>query len=119
MFYFNRNRSENLLLQQRQQYRSFAYDGIKDLIENGIELLNKSHATNNSSYSGVFDNWIEYSQKIVELCTKNFDTNIYLNYLRFLLDINRSYGYVGSADIKVKQCLEYLVKVLSMINNSQ
>jgi|GEM_PF-414346 len=114
MFYYNRNRNEDLLLQQRQLYKSMAYDGIKELVENGVDLLNNS----NAHYDKVFDNWIEYSQKIVELSTKNYDSNISLNYLRFLLDLNRSYGYVNSSAGKIKECLEYLVRVLSIINNT-
>jgi len=117
MFFYNRNRDENFALQQRQQYKSMAYDGVKDLIKDGIELLNKPD-NQNSYYGKIFDNWIEYSQKIVELSTKNFDSNIYLNYLRFLLDLNRSYNYTTSSAVKVKQCLEYLVNILSVINNA-
>ena len=118
MFFLNRIHNENFALQQRQQYKSMAYNGVKELIESGVKLLNESYSHHAYS-SEIFENWIEYSQKIVELSTRDFDSNIYLNYLRFWLDLNRSYGHATSSAIKVKQCLEYLVNVLSMINTAR
>ena len=99
-------------------YKEFAYNGIKELIEDGLKAVRSEPYNHLSSYVNATnvsaETWLRYSDKFVELSTKNLDGSIHLNYLRLLLSLQRNYNM--SIVQKVNACLEYLLEVLRLIN---
>jgi len=90
-----------------RRHKEFAYKNIKELVEDGIENLKRKDLSD----EGV-QRWLDYSQKIVEICTKDFDSSIFLNYLRVLLSVQSK---DMSAYQKINVCLDYLLEVLRII----
>ena len=99
-------------------YKEFAYNGIKELIEDGLKTVRSNPYNHLSGYVNTTnvsaETWLRYSDKFVELSTKNLDSSIHLNYLRLLLSLQRNYNMPIVQ--KVNACLEYLLEVLSLIN---
>jgi len=101
-------------------YREFASKSIRELIQNGIA---ESRAVSTEEYgadpqkmfylSSRVDRWMDYSQKMVELSTKNLDTTIHLNYLRLLLSMQNNRNV--SLSQKINTCLDYLIEVLRIL----
>ena len=91
--------------------KQFTSKHLLDLVKNGVDFLRDSNPS-----EAMADNWIEYSEKIVELATKRYDTNIHLSYLRMLLEIryNKSFGPYQ----RVKTCLDYLLSVIEVLSNN-
>lgn len=85
--------------------RNFAFDTIKGLIQDGTKELNNNFDENS------FNRWFEYSQKILELATKD-NPNILLNYLRLSVSISSSNLLPHQ---KLKMCLDYLLKILEIV----
>jgi hypothetical protein len=84
----------------------FALKTIKELVEDGIKFVKSD------KIDATAQNWVDYSQKIVELSTKDIDSSIYLNYLRLLISVQDN---DISAKQKVTTCLKYLMEVLRII----
>ena len=99
-------------------YKDFAYKGIKELIEDGLKAVSPDPYNPLSNYvnttNASAENWLKYSDKFVELSTKNLDGSIHLNYLRLLLSLQRNYNMPIVQ--KVNICLEYLLEVLRLIS---
>ena len=99
-------------------YKDTAYKGIKELIEDGIKAVRPDPYNPLSNYVNTTDvnaeTWLKYSDKFVELSTKNLDSSIHLNYLRLLLSLQRNYNMPIVQ--KVNVCLEYLLEVLRLIS---
>ena len=92
--------------------RQFVIKQLLELVKNGADFLRDRNPT-----EATAENWIGYSEKIVELATKRYDTNIFLSYLRLLLTIRHSNHY-GPYQ-RVKACLDYLLDVVGVLTNSQ
>jgi len=99
-------------------YKEIAYNGIRELIEDGLKAVRPDPYNPLSNYVNTTnisaENWLKYSDKFVELSTKNFDDSIHLNYLRLLLALQSNYNM--TINQKVNICLEYLLEVLRIIN---
>ena len=109
-------------------YKDFAFKSIKELVEEGIKLsrsissndfqqYGRYHQTGFSYADNSFQRWADYSQKIIELSTKELDTSIYLNYLRLLLSLQQNVNM--PADRKLAACLDFLIEVLKIITRYQ
>ena len=98
-------------------YKEFAYNGVKELIEDGLKAVRPDPYNYLSNYANTTnvsaETWLNYSDKFVELSTRNLDGSIHLNYLRLLLSLQRNYNM--SIVQKVNACLEYLLEVLRLI----
>jgi hypothetical protein len=98
-------------------YKDLAYNGIKELIESGLKAVRPDPYNPLSDYVNTTnvsaETWLNYSDKFVELATKNLDSSIHLNYLRLLLSLQGNY-YMPVVQ-KVNVCLEYLLEVLRLI----
>ena len=88
--------------------KSYVTKQLLDLAKEGVAFLRNP---NISDYSA--DNWIDYSEKIVELATKRYDTNIHLSYLRMLLSIRHDKNF--GAYQRVKTCIDYLLAVIETL----
>lgn len=85
--------------------KNFAFNAIKELVQDGNSKLR--HDLDDNS----FRIWFDYSQKILELATKD-NPNILLNYLRLSLSFTTSNL---QAVQKLNMCLEYLLKIMEII----
>ena len=103
------NRTYNTSYLDTNSDRQFAINQLLDLVKNGVDFLRDPNLS-----EVMADNWIGYSEKIVELATKRYDANIYLNYLRMLLTIRYSKDF-GPYQ-RVKTCLDYLLSVIEVLN---
>jgi len=81
---------------------------LLQLAKDGADVLR-----NPSQSKELVDSWLRYSEKVVELATKEYDPNIYLGYLRILLAIQQKNF---SPAQKVKTCVDYILEVLSMLS---
>ena len=99
-------------------YKDIAFNGIKELIEDGLKTVRSDPYNPFNSYANTTnvnaETWLKYSEKFVELSTKNLDSSIHLNYLRLLLSLQRNYNM--PINQKVNVCLEYLLEALRLIN---
>ena len=86
--------------------RDFVYRHIHDLISDGINLMKDRNLSNSST-----EVWIKYSEKVLELTTKEYNPSILMNYLRIVSTIDE---YMPAYQ-KVGVCLDYLIRVLQMI----
>ena len=90
--------------------KQFAIKQLLELAKNGTDFLRDHNLT-----EATAENWIGYSEKIVELATKRYDTNIHLSYLRMLLTIRYS-NHFGPYQ-RVKACLDYLIDVIGALTS--
>jgi len=88
--------------------KEFAFKSIRELVESGITVLKE-----NTSNCDAERRWLDYSAKIVELSTRNFDSSIYLNYLRLLTRLLIQPN-ITDRD-KISKCLDYLLEVLRIM----
>jgi len=88
-------------------FKDFAYKTIKELVEDGLNVIR------GNSTDMQMNNWLDYSQKFVELATRNLDASIHLNYLRILISLQSNYNM--PARQKINACLDYLIEVLEII----
>ena len=88
--------------------KSFTTKQLLDLAKEGVNFLRNPNISLQSA-----DNWMDYSEKIVELATKRYDMNIHLSYLRMLLSIRHDKNF--GAYQKVKTCVDYLLAVIETL----
>lgn len=85
--------------------KEFAFDTIKELIQSGMKEMRYDISDDS------FNVWYDYSQKILELATKDNPT-ILLNYMRLRSSL---YGNNLTPYQKLNACLDYLIKILEAI----
>lgn len=86
--------------------RDLAFKYIKEAIDDGLSKMGNTNLNNQ-----ICDSWIEYSQKILELTTKDYNPSILLNYLRIIA----SFGISTAPYQKMSACLEYLIEILRLL----
>ena len=86
--------------------RQLALKNIKDLIDEGLKKMSDPSFNNLD-----FDIWLKYSQKVLDLTTKDYNPSILLNYLRLVLSLDSHQPIYNKMGI----CLEYLIGVLEII----
>ena len=86
--------------------RDLAFKYIKETIDDGLSKMGDIKLDNS-----ICDSWITYSQKILELTTKDYNPSILLNYLRII----DSFGISTNPHQKISTCLEYLIGVLKLL----
>lgn len=86
--------------------KKFAVNNIKDLIAKGIERMGDQNLTERQ-----YSNWLEYSQRTLELSTREYNPSIQLNYLRVIIGISPSLAPTQ----KIGICVEYLIGVLRVL----
>ena len=86
--------------------RDLAFRYIKEAIDDGLSKMGNTKLDNQ-----ICDSWITYSQKILELTTKDYNPSILLNYLRIVT----SFGISTKKKKKMSVCLEYLIGVLKLL----
>lgn len=87
--------------------RVLARKYIKEVIEDGLQK-----AKDRNLSSEVCNAWIEYSRRMVELTTKDYNPSILLNYLRV---INNTFTSSHSPLDKLNMCLEYLIGIFNLL----
>ena len=88
--------------------KEFVFKTLKELVENGFSLLKSDFS------DAVLEKWLDYSQKIIEICTKDYASTIHLNYLRLLLALQRNHVSVRRTMLS---CLDFLVEMLRIIDS--
>ena len=86
--------------------QEFARKNLKDLINEGLKQMGTQGLSED-----MYQLWVEYSKKVIEISTREFNAEILLNYLRVVLSINpqlQPYQKIGI-------CLDYLIGVLRII----
>ncbi len=86
--------------------QEFARKNLKDLINEGLKQMETQGLSEE-----MYQLWVEYSKKVIEISTREFNAEILLNYLRVVLSINpqlQPYQKIGI-------CLDYLIGVLRII----
>lgn len=86
--------------------QEFARKNLKDLINEGLKQMGTQGLSEE-----MYQLWVEYSKKVIEISTREFNAEILLNYLRVVLSINpqlQPYQKIGI-------CLDYLIGVLRII----
>lgn len=86
--------------------RDFAFKYIKEAIDDGLSKMGRADLNNQ-----ICDSWIEYSKKILELTTKDYNPSILLNYLRIIASLGTSTAPYQ----KMSACLEYLIEILRLL----
>ena len=86
--------------------RDSVFKNIHDLISDGINTMKDRNLTE----SGYLI-WIKYSEKVLELTTKEYNPSIVLNYLRVVSSLDQGMPPF----LKVGKCIDYLIQVLQMI----
>ncbi|MCL2873973.1 MAG: hypothetical protein FWE29_03480 [Defluviitaleaceae bacterium] len=89
--------------------KQFTTRQLLDLVKNGADFLRDQNLSDVTA-----DDWINYSEKIVELATKGYDTNIYLSYLRMVISIRSSKNFEPYQ--RIKACLDYLIDVIGVLS---
>ena len=87
--------------------KEFVIRHIKELILTG-KAIQQAGASEES-----VNPWLEYSSKIVEVCSKDYDSAIHLNYLRLFLFLQTN--AIIPASHKLNTCLEYLNTVIELL----
>ncbi len=87
--------------------RDLALKYIKDVIDDGLQKMGDINLS-----SDVCNAWIEYSKKVLELTTKDYNPSILLNYLRVINNI--LYSSITPQN-KLSMCLEYLIGILKLL----
>ena len=97
----------------RDTYKNSAHKNISELVQDGIKFA-RTLTIDDDFADKQTNNWLEYSQKMIELSTSDLDPAIHLNYLRLLLSLQGNFGMTSYQ--KISTCLEYLLEVLKIIN---
>lgn len=88
--------------------RDLTYKYIKEVIDDGLQKMGDRTIT-----SEVCNAWIEYSKKVLELTTKDYNPSILLNYLRIINNISSTSSITPHN--KISMCLEYLIGILNLL----
>lgn len=86
--------------------QEFVRKHLKELVDEGLKQMGNSVLTEEK-----YQLWVDYSKKVLEISTREFNAEILLNYLRVVLSINpqlQPYQKIGI-------CLDYLIGVLRII----
>lgn len=83
-----------------------AYKSIKDLIDEGLKQMRNPNLNEDS-----YRIWVNYSQKILEIYTQDYNPTIILNYLRVISSISQTLPTFQ----KIGLCLDYLIGVLRIL----
>lgn len=86
--------------------RNYIYDQLRDLISDGINTM-KDRTLSEPAYNI----WLKYSEKILELTTKDYNPSILVNYLRLVSNMD---SYMPPYQ-KIGICLDYLIRVMQML----
>lgn len=86
--------------------RNYIYDQLRDLISDGINTM-KDHMLSEQAYNI----WLKYSEKILEITTKDYNPSILMNYLRLTSTMD---SYMPPYQ-KIGRCLDYLIRVMQML----
>lgn len=86
--------------------KDWAFKYIKEAIDDGLSKMGNINLDNQ-----MCNNWIAYSQRVLELTTKDYNPSILLNYLRIIT----SFGISTPPYQKMSVCLEYLIGVLKLL----
>lgn len=73
------------------------------VIERGIELMNPN------LQETLFQSWQEYAKAVVKMYADNRNSQIYINYLTFIISISGISPYQ-----KLKSSIEYLMNIARM-----
>ena len=79
---------------------------IKELIDEGLKQMRDPNLSEE-----MYNIWLNYSQRLLEISTKDYNAEILLNYLRVIMSINsqlQPYQKIGI-------CLDYLIGLLRII----
>ena len=92
------------------------FNNIMMLIDEGLELArnNIAHSSNDPSFDGRVNTWIQNSQITLESITKSEIPSVYLNYLKLLLQLQKMPDL--SSMVKLTSCIEYLIDIAKMLN---
>jgi len=105
-------RHRHSIANEELRHREFAIKHLMELIDNGIKVISEHSISNDTA-----DRWLEYSQRIVEISSRSYDSNIYLNYLRLIMSVHTE--MVNYPHQKIKTCLDYLLEVVKILHNNQ
>lgn len=86
--------------------RDFVRNSLKDVIDEGLNQMKDQ----NLSESG-YNIWLSYSQRVLEISTKDYNPEILLNYLRVIMSIDKQLKPYE----KIAVCLNYLIGLLGII----
>jgi len=86
--------------------RNLAFKYVKEAIDDGLSKMGNAGLDDQ-----ICDSWIAYSQKILELTTKDDNPSILLNYLRIITSFSTSMKPYQ----KMSACLEYLIGILKLL----
>lgn len=86
--------------------RDYIYKHLHELVSDGIQTM-KDHGLSESA----FQIWLRYSEKVLEITTKEYNPSILLNYIRVVSTID---PYLPPYQ-KIGKCLDYLIRVLQML----
>jgi hypothetical protein len=79
---------------------------LKELIDEGLNRMKDPNLSDD-----IYHLWINYSQRILEISTKDYNPEIYLNYLRIVMSIDAKL----LPHQKISICLEYLIGALRIL----
>lgn len=79
---------------------------IQELIDDGLKQMKNPYLTED-----LYNIWVKYSQRVLEISTKDYNAEILLNYLRVVMSIDPQLKPFQ----KIGICLEYLIGVLRII----
>lgn len=88
--------------------RDLARKYIKEVIDDGLQKIGDNRLS-----SEVCNAWIEYSRKMVELTTKDYNPSILLNYLKVINNIMFTSSLTPQN--KISMCLEYLIGIFYLL----
>lgn len=78
-------------------------NALLKVIEKGIELMNPN------LQELLFQSWQEYAKAVVKMYANNRNSQIYINYLTFIISISGNNSYQ-----KLKLSIEYLINIARM-----
>lgn len=78
-------------------------NSLLKVIEKGIELMNPN------LQELLFQSWQEYAKAVVKMYANNRNSQIYINYLTFIISISGNNSYQ-----KLKLSIEYLINIARM-----
>lgn len=79
---------------------------VGELIDEGLNRMKDPNLTDD-----IYNLWLSYSQRVLEISTKDYNPEIYLNYLRIVMSIDAKQPPYQ----KISICLEYLIGVLRIV----
>ncbi len=79
---------------------------VRELVDDGLKQMKGPNLS-----EGIYSVWLNYSQQVLEIATKDYNPAILLNYLSVIMSINpqlKPYQKIGI-------CLDYLIGILRII----